>query len=555
MIKSEELYKVFAQYGQIKKMKLSRDFENKSRSDYGFITYSTEDEAKSAINEFDYKDYFQVPLKVHYAKKLTAAVNHKKRNEHFTLLKKKRKNSDFSEEDFSNEDDRHESNNGKTNRQKQINHKNKILKDEKNMKNLSAKIDSNIETSNLHNKNVQFYNNNSKDFKGIYQNSNILPVANSSKFQNLLNLNAPNLSVNLPNLLEQTKTLKSLQNISKFPIKDYENNLNLLNSNSISNALVTNSVNYNKVIEDLNPNYNQNFNNNVSSEFNNGKNFNKNPNKFNQSTYFNTNEGPSANGLNKTLLNQNQDFNSNNDINSSNQNLLNNFSTTHRNQNHSNTFELNNNVKNHQFNLNNNLNNLINTQFSNFPNNPNFNNMPTNNNNNNNNYNNFSDRNNINANYPYSNYAVYNNQNFMNQFSNQDVVSNNLPSNPTSQNHITNQSNLSTVFPFNSNQSMNYPNKKNQNLNIYPNKAYHNSEITNNISIPIDYSKNVPIENQFQKNYYPGKNLILENCYNPLISNPPNNQILSNSYQQGNLANNFNTKLPNNHFNNYNNGL
>ena len=51
-------------------LKLSRDSKKDGRTDYGFVTYSSKDEAEKALNEFDSSRYFQTKLTLEYAKKL-----------------------------------------------------------------------------------------------------------------------------------------------------------------------------------------------------------------------------------------------------------------------------------------------------------------------------------------------------------------------------------------------------------------------------------------------------------------------------------------------------
>jgi RNA recognition motif-containing protein len=105
---TEDLYTIFGQYGNIINIKLARDMEKVGRNDYGFITYSNEEEAAKAIREFIWKEYFDSPIKVQYARKISAIIKHKQKTTGDMLEKKRRRDNLFKktrEEDTSDADE------------------------------------------------------------------------------------------------------------------------------------------------------------------------------------------------------------------------------------------------------------------------------------------------------------------------------------------------------------------------------------------------------------------------------------------------------------------
>lgn len=76
-IKTEALFDALSQHGHIVNLKLSRDSKKDGRTDYGFVTYSSKDEAEKALNEFDSSRYFQTKLTLEYAKKLSSIISHR----------------------------------------------------------------------------------------------------------------------------------------------------------------------------------------------------------------------------------------------------------------------------------------------------------------------------------------------------------------------------------------------------------------------------------------------------------------------------------------------
>jgi RNA recognition motif-containing protein len=89
----EDLHTVFTQYGQIINIKLSKDIEGIGRKDYGFITYSNEDEAAKAINEFKWKEYFESPINIQYARKISSIIKHKQKMTGDMLDKKRKRDN------------------------------------------------------------------------------------------------------------------------------------------------------------------------------------------------------------------------------------------------------------------------------------------------------------------------------------------------------------------------------------------------------------------------------------------------------------------------------
>lgn len=86
---TEQLYEVFKSYGRIVQLKLSRDSENTQRTDYGFITYSSPNEAQEALEQFNWKDHFDNEITVQFAKKISSLISHRRQVEG-NLLEKKR---------------------------------------------------------------------------------------------------------------------------------------------------------------------------------------------------------------------------------------------------------------------------------------------------------------------------------------------------------------------------------------------------------------------------------------------------------------------------------
>jgi len=93
LINTEELNTVFGQYGNIINIKLARDMETLGRIDYGFVTYSNEEEAARAIREFNWKEYFDCPVNIQYARKISAIIKHKQKTKGDMLDKKRRRDN------------------------------------------------------------------------------------------------------------------------------------------------------------------------------------------------------------------------------------------------------------------------------------------------------------------------------------------------------------------------------------------------------------------------------------------------------------------------------
>lgn len=68
---SEQILKIFQQFGKVQKLRLSRE-DNTERQDFGFITYEKEADAKNAVLKFSYYDYFSSPVVVSFSKKQEA---------------------------------------------------------------------------------------------------------------------------------------------------------------------------------------------------------------------------------------------------------------------------------------------------------------------------------------------------------------------------------------------------------------------------------------------------------------------------------------------------
>jgi RNA recognition motif-containing protein len=94
-IKTEDLHTVFGQYGNIINIKLSRDLDNVGRNDFGFVTYSAEEEAERALKEFNWKEYFDSPIYLQYARKISAIIKHKQKTKGDMLEKKRRRDNYF----------------------------------------------------------------------------------------------------------------------------------------------------------------------------------------------------------------------------------------------------------------------------------------------------------------------------------------------------------------------------------------------------------------------------------------------------------------------------
>lgn len=88
-IKTDALFDALSQHGHIVNLKLSRDSKKNDRTDYGFVTYSSKEEAEKALNEFDSSRYFQSKLTLEYAKKLSSIISHRMKVKG-NILEKKR---------------------------------------------------------------------------------------------------------------------------------------------------------------------------------------------------------------------------------------------------------------------------------------------------------------------------------------------------------------------------------------------------------------------------------------------------------------------------------
>lgn len=92
-ISTDYLYNIFSKYGDIMNIKLSRDLEGKDRNDYGFITYFNEEDASRVLDEFEWKKYFEVPLHVQYARKISSIIKHKQKIQGDMLERKRRRDN------------------------------------------------------------------------------------------------------------------------------------------------------------------------------------------------------------------------------------------------------------------------------------------------------------------------------------------------------------------------------------------------------------------------------------------------------------------------------
>ena len=105
---TEDLYTIFGQYGNIINIKLARDMEKVGRNDYGFVTYSNEEEAAKAIKEFNWKEYFDSSINIQYARKISSIIKHKQKTTGDMLEKKRRRdnlNKKTREEDISDKEE------------------------------------------------------------------------------------------------------------------------------------------------------------------------------------------------------------------------------------------------------------------------------------------------------------------------------------------------------------------------------------------------------------------------------------------------------------------
>lgn len=94
----DNLYTVFGQYGEIINIKLARDMEGKGRKDYGFITYSTPEAASKAVKEFCWKDYFDYPINIQFARKISSIIKHKQKIQGDMLERKRKRDNLFKNE-------------------------------------------------------------------------------------------------------------------------------------------------------------------------------------------------------------------------------------------------------------------------------------------------------------------------------------------------------------------------------------------------------------------------------------------------------------------------
>jgi len=561
LIKSEELYRVFGQYGHIVQMKLSRDFENKTRTDYGFITFSSEKEAEEAISEFNYKEYFPVPLKVQYARKMSAIINHKKRNEDSLLLNKKRKNSNVSYEDDYNKrrSNNHSYSNNNTDKNAKIN-KNRnssggVFSNKKELHNFN----------NNSNSNKNYVSVNQKDFLNqnyLHLNNEIIASNNS------INSAAPHL--NFHNLIHNFNVLKknNNNNSNNSYIQNAKmtcnpiNNLNINNSNSfkINSQQVIHSIN------NLNSNYSKLNNINIQSYAGNPQTLMNPSNQLNQ-RHFTPNElsfdknsktNPAlVNNINNFPLttNNNQFYNQ---VFNKNQNPIKNFQSAPQRQYQQQNAYLNNSVNNLDKNQTSvqkemyNHNQVLSPSFhfNNFNNND-INNpsIPINSfknrfnstgsqslisNNNDDNYTNNHNIQNINNNHYQQ----------MNQSSDSQSIQNNLGySNQLSRNFKSNQSNIQIIPQSNHGMQMLNSNQ-NQKLNLNISSGGFQPQNIKIPNVPVkDLASNIPFQNMNQNINFPGNYLNLQNGFsNPLNLNPRiNPPILRNNNLSGNQDNNSST--------------
>ncbi len=90
---SDNIYTIFSQFGDVINIKLSRDQEGRGRKDYGFVTYSTEEEAAKALAGFRWNEYFNRPLYIQYARKVSSIIKHKQKIQGDMLERKRRRDN------------------------------------------------------------------------------------------------------------------------------------------------------------------------------------------------------------------------------------------------------------------------------------------------------------------------------------------------------------------------------------------------------------------------------------------------------------------------------
>lgn len=89
---SDNIYTIFSQFGDVINIKLSRDQE-KGRKDYGFVTFSNEDEAAKALAIFKWREYFTKPVYIQYARKISSIIKHKQKIQGDMLERKRRRDN------------------------------------------------------------------------------------------------------------------------------------------------------------------------------------------------------------------------------------------------------------------------------------------------------------------------------------------------------------------------------------------------------------------------------------------------------------------------------
>lgn len=89
---SDNIYTIFSQFGDVINIKLSRDQE-KGRKDYGFVTFSNEDEAAKALANFKWREYFTKPVYIQYARKISSIIKHKQKIQGDMLERKRRRDN------------------------------------------------------------------------------------------------------------------------------------------------------------------------------------------------------------------------------------------------------------------------------------------------------------------------------------------------------------------------------------------------------------------------------------------------------------------------------
>lgn len=292
-------------------MKLSRDFENKSRPDYGFITYSKEKEAEIAIREFNSKEYFPIPLKVQYARKISAIINHKKRTEENFLETKRKRDKSYSkhDKDFSADDNLEENhyldqynnrgNDNFNNNYNEFNNDNLSVHDNingflsiSNSKNFhtplkqsnpngnnNSKIRKSLGRSNdIEIQNTDFKKNKNKAQKAPFIGQNINRNNNNYNNSNPSSKNIDNNFINLnnPNKIMNTNiSYMQIPNQNNFPLVNNNtsidnNNYKFANRNNLLNNNLSSSSTRNfNMVANSNSNYPNNFNNNLNRKHSN----------------------------------------------------------------------------------------------------------------------------------------------------------------------------------------------------------------------------------------------------------------------------------------------